>query len=856
MQQTRQGIASPRIPALVLLIVMLAGFALPALADGPTWEASVPFPDPTQGRTELLGVNHFGTIYALGGRPHRCEFVGPCEDPDRGAADYLPVAGDAWLQSEPFNGRDGRLGGGVDALGRIVVFGAADPGESVGDLRTKIYDPILGVETEPALADRQFAVTNFAHATDDEGRLYAIGGGPGTSATAGDPNLAVVERYDALSDIWDVLAPLPEGRASACAAFDGQGHILLFGGYDPLATGRSSKVYSYDIALDSWSHVTEIPVPPSGGNGFTDQRAVLGADEKLYLIGGRNGSVAGGFTRDYVFLLDPLTLAWSFGPSMIAPRHAFGAVLGDDFFIYVMGGDNDSGGTHLVERLETIPDCNENGIPDQFELDGDGDGVIDDCESCPDTPNPDQEDTDADGIADACDNCPAIANGGQADSDGDGLGDACDSSAFPVYIVTDLGELLGSSSSAAYGINDAGHVVGEYSHPVDFQLHGFIYADGSTIDLGAGHARAINELDQVAGHDAQAFIYDGGKITHLGTLGGATSSSLGLSDLGQVVGSSDMTGVTPDHAFLYDGGSMIDLGTLGDYTKGHGINASGLIVGEALVGTFDQWAVPFYYDSSAPTPTMQQLSGVYQSGSARAVNEAGHVVGWESSNEDFWGHAFLHDGTTMTDVGSIPGKSYSIATALNENDDFVGHAFGEWVYYPCCGLLWTNAINRAFIHTGGETVDLNTLIHSASGWTLTVASGINDAGQIVGTGTRNAQSRAFLLTPAGATPPTESSAPGSTSPLIFLDKTTLSWEHGSVSSSVVFNLYRGDLAQLPAVGASCYKPELPLPSTTEDAQPGGAAGWYYLVSGENSAGEGPLGFASGGAPRLPEAACP
>lgn len=43
--------------------------------------------------------------------------------------------------------------------------------------------------------------------------------------------------------------------------------------------------------------------------------------------------------------------------------------------------------------------------------------------------------------------------------------------------------------------------------------------------------------------------------------------------------------------------------------------------------------------------------------------------------------------------------------------------------------------------------DLNTLIDPASGWTLFDARDINDAGQIVGTGTISGTQHAFLLTP-------------------------------------------------------------------------------------------------------------
>ncbi|HWL92916.1 MAG TPA: thrombospondin type 3 repeat-containing protein, partial [Phycisphaerae bacterium] len=52
---------------------------------------------------------------------------------------------------------------------------------------------------------------------------------------------------------------------------------------------------------------------------------------------------------------------------------------------------------------ETSNDCDDNGVPDECEDDTDGDGIIDDCDNCPEAPNADQQDTDNDGIGDACD---------------------------------------------------------------------------------------------------------------------------------------------------------------------------------------------------------------------------------------------------------------------------------------------------------------------------------------------------------------------------------------------------------------------------------------------------------------------
>jgi hypothetical protein len=58
--------------------------------------------------------------------------------------------------------------------------------------------------------------------------------------------------------------------------------------------------------------------------------------------------------------------------------------------------------------------------------DGDGDGVTDECDSCPIVSNVDQTDGDLDGLGDACDNCPGTANPDQANQDWDALGDVCD----------------------------------------------------------------------------------------------------------------------------------------------------------------------------------------------------------------------------------------------------------------------------------------------------------------------------------------------------------------------------------------------------------------------------------------------
>ncbi|NLE60470.1 MAG: hypothetical protein GX616_19145, partial [Planctomycetes bacterium] len=75
-------------------------------------------------------------------------------------------------------------------------------------------------------------------------------------------------------------------------------------------------------------------------------------------------------------------------------------------------------------------DCNQNGVPDECEPDGDGDEVVDACDNCPAVVNLNQADGDDDGVGDACDNCPEDYNNTQYDHDGDGVGTVCDNCYF------------------------------------------------------------------------------------------------------------------------------------------------------------------------------------------------------------------------------------------------------------------------------------------------------------------------------------------------------------------------------------------------------------------------------------------
>jgi hypothetical protein len=65
----------------------------------------------------------------------------------------------------------------------------------------------------------------------------------------------------------------------------------------------------------------------------------------------------------------------------------------------------------------------------QYSDDYDDDGMEDDFDNCPFSPNVDQLDADGDGVGNACDACPSRSDPDQADADADGSGDLCDADA-------------------------------------------------------------------------------------------------------------------------------------------------------------------------------------------------------------------------------------------------------------------------------------------------------------------------------------------------------------------------------------------------------------------------------------------
>jgi len=343
-----------------------------------------------------------------------------------------------------------------------------------------------------------------------------------------------------------------------------------------------------------------------------------------------------------------------------------------------------------------------------------------------------------------------------------------------VYKITDLGTLAGGSS-AAYGLNALGQVVG--TSCVDSECHAFLWTksggmqDLATLPGGGSYsiAAGINELTQIAGSsdfaqpfmgNTHAFLWTStAGMLDLGTLGCPDiTGANGINSLGQIVGTSTIPpcpGGGQYRAFLWSKVSgMQDLGTLpgGSFSLANSINTFGLVVGYSDCSICGG-SHPFIWTTSGMQDLETLPGGTF--GAAVGVNDVGAVVGTsDSALSGALVHAFLWTaGDGMRDLGTLPGGIWSSAYAVNDSGYVVGSADSATSHQH--GFVMrknggaSSNTSHAFIWTERKGMrDLNDLIiPHHSDWVLIAAQGINSRGQIVGWGTFQGNTRAFLLTP-------------------------------------------------------------------------------------------------------------
>jgi probable HAF family extracellular repeat protein len=252
-------------------------------------------------------------------------------------------------------------------------------------------------------------------------------------------------------------------------------------------------------------------------------------------------------------------------------------------------------------------------------------------------------------------------------------------------------------------------------------MHGFVWDNGTKTDLGTFGPVAVNNRDQIAGNHVElvngdflsnAFLFQNGQLTALGTLGGDGSEARTLNERGQIVGRSTTTSGA-SHAFLWQDGTMTDLGTLGGaWSEAIAVTGQGQVVGNSATATGATHG--FLWQDGVMTD-LGTLGGAPSV--VGAVNDRGQIVG-RSATATGQTHAFLWQDGTMTDLGTLGGDR-SDAEAINKHGQIAG---------------WSNTTNfefHVFVWDNGTMTDLGTPLPFTSSSPFGPVK-MNDRGQIVG----------------------------------------------------------------------------------------------------------------------------
>lgn len=300
-----------------------------------------------------------------------------------------------------------------------------------------------------------------------------------------------------------------------------------------------------------------------------------------------------------------------------------------------------------------------------------------------------------------------------------------------------------------------------------------------TIGLGtlgglSSMAWAINNLGAVVGHSRNAAEQDraflwtkSGGMRDLGTLGGSTSRAYDINDAGQVVGTS-INAIGQMRPFLWtEADGMRDIGRPdGSYGGAYGINSYGDVAMEgregnmvlgafyrSSVGVIDEintvnaypedvnnssQVVGYQSYTSATGATLQAvlwsrsangweekalgfLAGAHSS-EARAINDAGQVVGYSNSFENGVQAIIWTAAEGMRLLPNLGRRSSSSrAWNISNSGDVVGY------------IQMSGGVGRATLWSpvpgGWRVIDLSGAFYGSS-----VARGVNDVGQVVGVG--------------------------------------------------------------------------------------------------------------------------
>jgi hypothetical protein len=340
---------------------------------------------------------------------------------------------------------------------------------------------------------------------------------------------------------------------------------------------------------------------------------------------------------------------------------------------------------------------------------------------------------------------------------------ALPAAALPTYTITQLA----GANCGAISINDASYVAGTCDGKA------VVWHDGVAKSLGRlaggtfGEATSANSFGVVAGDGdtgnsrPQSWVSTPAGLVNIFPNNGGNTHALFIGDNGYIGGyyTKSLSGnasswkgaiLTPDpkDARKY---REVDLPTLGgginpklSSSVPFAFNQLGQAAGYAVNDQIGQHGA-FWNDNAAHTVVDLGVFPGDWTSLAFGMNDFGQVVGEShppgGNRPVMWNNDAAH---TVSELPLLAGDNYGSASQINMLGQVLGYSAYETPGTTNVGL------SRPVLWRDGGVFDLQSLLDplSGPGWTIISAAGLNDLGQIVGTGTYDGAVAVFVMTPA------------------------------------------------------------------------------------------------------------
>ena len=314
----------------------------------------------------------------------------------------------------------------------------------------------------------------------------------------------------------------------------------------------------------------------------------------------------------------------------------------------------------------------------------------------------------------------------------------------PRYTITAIPDLPGCDHTCLTGINNRGKIVGYayngVGHDVGMLGRAFVWEKGKITPLRTpggkySHAIGINNQDEIVGdanlnRDTLPVLWQNGGKGDPVLLSRTNGYAACINDRGILVGCEE-----GPYLWLKGNRTPLDFKKWKDHTYrpvtiNHRGEIAGYVSGPPGIGLSDTPESSFFYQAGE-FHTLETLGGF--ACQAMAMNESGMIAGWAENAREERRACIWKEGVAQE--LPAPDVEWSEASGINNQGVIVGRYVTNKQEWKTC--LWKN----------GKALNLNTCLPAHSGWELAEVMGINDSGQIIGSGYYKDKPRSFLLTP-------------------------------------------------------------------------------------------------------------